>query len=136
MINKITLLGRVGKIDSKLLQSGKDVTNFSVATSEKYLDGQGVKQEKTTWHNCVVFGKLAIIARDYLQAGHIVYVEGKINHQEYVDNQQIKRHKTVVMVNEIKLLPQGGSKQNQQSNGNKPPQQAQQPFGLDDDIPF
>ena len=60
-VNKVILLGNLGKDpESRVTQSGADVASFSVATSEQWTDKQtGQKQERTEWHNCTAFGRLA-----------------------------------------------------------------------------
>lgn len=78
MINKATLVGRLGKdAETKTLESGINVINFTLATSEKYKDKQGEWQEQTEWHNVSMFSKSINIA-EYLLKGVLVYVEGKL----------------------------------------------------------
>jgi len=70
MVNKVTLIGRLGSDpEVKKLDNGNAVANFSLATSEKYKDKQGNKQENTEWHNIVLWGRLAEIAEKYLEKG-------------------------------------------------------------------
>lgn len=73
MINKVILLGRLGK-DPERISSG---TKFVVATSEKYTK-DGEKVEKTEWHNVIAFGKLGETCSVYLRKGSLIYIEGKI----------------------------------------------------------
>ena len=62
MINKVILIGRLGKDpEIKSTPSGTTVTKFSLATDEKFTDRSGEKQDRTEWHNIVTFGKLAEI---------------------------------------------------------------------------
>ena len=71
-VNKVILLGRLGK-DPELrsLESGTKVCTFSIATSENYTDREGQKQERTEWHNIVLWAKLAELADSYLSLIHI-----------------------------------------------------------------
>jgi single-strand DNA-binding protein len=69
-LNKAQLIGNLGKDpEIRYTQGGEPIANFSLATSEKWTDKQGNKQEKTAWHRVEVFGKAAQVCRDYLTSG-------------------------------------------------------------------
>jgi single-strand DNA-binding protein len=78
-VNKTILVGRLGKDpETRTFQDGGKVVNFSLATSDTWRDAQGVKQEKTQWHNIAIFNDaLAEVAERYLKKGALVYVEGQ-----------------------------------------------------------
>lgn len=103
MINKVTLLGNLGKDpEVKELENGKMV-KFSMATSESYKDREGNKQTKTEWHNIVVWGKLAEIAEKYLKKGSKLYLEGKITTRSWEDEGQTK-YMTEIVAREFTML--------------------------------
>ena len=78
-VNKVLLIGNLGRDpEVRYLPSGNPVANFSIATSENYTDRNGSKQERTDWHNIVVYGKQAELCGQYLKKGRQVYVEGRI----------------------------------------------------------
>lgn len=82
-MNKATILGNVGRDpDVKTMNSGDKVANFSIATSESWTK-DGERKEKTTWHNIVVWGKLADIVERYVHKGSKVLVEGMIEMRKY-----------------------------------------------------
>jgi len=123
MINKITLLGRVGK-DPETRQAGENkVTNFTLATTEKYKD-----KEDTQWHNIVIWGALSDIAEKYVKKGDLLYVEGKSTNRSWEDKDGNKRYTTEVVVRELKLMPKG--------QGNKAEQSAPAPQSESDALPF
>ncbi len=96
-VNKITLLGHVGKTpEVRYSQSGEAITSFSIATTEKWTDKSGQKQERTEWHSVSVFGKLAEIARDFVTKGKQVYVEGSLRTEEWKDKDGQPRKTTKV----------------------------------------
>ena len=135
MVNKIILIGRIGRIDDlKYTSSGNPVCSFSLATSEKLKDKSGNKQKKTKWHNCVAWMKLAEIASQYLKKGSLVFIEGKMTSRSWDDKTYIgvKRTTWEVVVNEIKLL--------ERKNEEKPEENHQQcsmdTYYTTDDIPF
>lgn len=77
-VNKVILLGRLGKDpETRVLDNGSKVCNFSLATSENYKDKDGNKKESAEWHNIVMWGKTAEFADKYLKKGSQVYLEGK-----------------------------------------------------------
>ena len=75
-VNKVIVLGNLGKDpDLRHLPNGDAVCNFSLATTESWKDKEGNKQDKTEWHNVVIFRKLAEIANEYLKKGRPVFIE-------------------------------------------------------------
>ena len=100
MYIKATLLGNVGKDpEIKTTSTGKKVATFSLATTEKY---SGVS--KTTWHNIVVWEKLAEICEKYVKKGSQLFVEGKISYRDYTDKNNVKHNITEIVASEVKLL--------------------------------
>lgn len=106
MINKLTLLGRVGQDpEIKRLENGTPVGRFSLATTEKWKDNNGDVKEETQWHNITVWKNLAEITEKYVKKGDILYVEGKLTYRKYTDKDGNEKQVTEVVANEIKLLP-------------------------------
>lgn len=104
MINKVILLGNVGADpEFRALDGGKKVARLRVATTERYTDQQGNKQEQTEWHSVTLWGGLADVADKYVHKGSQVYIEGKIRTREYEHNGE-KRYATEIMANDMKLL--------------------------------
>ena len=69
MLNKVTLIGHLGRDpETRYMTNGDAVCNFSVATSESWTDrNSGQRQERTEWHNIIMYRKLAEIAGQYLK---------------------------------------------------------------------
>ena len=104
MINKVILLGNVGaEPEVRALDGGKKVARIRVATTERYTDQQGKKQEQTEWHSGTLWGGLADVCDKYVHKGSQVYIEGKIRTREYEHNGE-KRYATEIMANDMKLL--------------------------------
>jgi len=128
-LNKATLIGRLGQDpDIKTFSGGASVTNFSIATSEKFKNKAGEQQEKTEWHNIQSWGKLGEICGQYLRKGSLVYIEGRIETREYEDKNNVKKYATSININEMKML---GSK----SDSNAPAQSKQSNIP-EKDLPF
>jgi single-strand DNA-binding protein len=97
MINKVTLIGNLGKDpEVKHLESGASVARFSVATNENYRDKEGNWQTRTEWHVVVVWRALAERAERDLKKGSLVYVEGKLRTRNYQDSNGVERSITEV----------------------------------------
>tara|TARA_R100000963_G_scaffold29150_1_gene20280 strand:+ start:746 stop:1210 length:465 start_codon:yes stop_codon:yes gene_type:complete len=107
-INKVILIGRLGaKPEYKQFDNGGSKARFNLATSEKWNDkNTGEKKERTEWHRVILWNKLADIGNQYLSKGSQVYIEGKLENEEYQDKQGITRRVTQVVVNSF-----GGSMQ-------------------------
>jgi single-strand DNA-binding protein len=136
-MNKQLLIGNLGKDpEVKATQNGKKVATFSLATSEKRGG-----EEQTTWHNLVLWEKLADLAEQYLKKGSKIYAEGRTVHRSYQDKDGQTKYITEVVVSEMKFL--GGNKaEGQQGNYTGGTQKAEaQPVGFggtdtEDDLPF
>ncbi len=108
-LNRVTLIGRLGK-DPELqrFESGAVKVTFSLATSESYMDREGIRREITEWHNIVMWRKLAEIAEQYLRKGNLVFLEGKLRTRSWDDQQGNKRYITEIECNNMIML--GGNR--------------------------
>lgn len=131
-VNKVILIGNLGRDpETRYSQAGNAVTTFSVATSETWTkDGQ--KQERTEWHNCVAFSRLAEIAGEYLRKGSKVYIEGKLQTDTYEKDGE-KRYSTKVNVRELQMLTSKREAPNGTPDSGHAPTPAPE---FEDDIPF
>ena len=145
MLNKVILIGRLGRDpETRFMPNGEAVCNFSVATSEKYTDKNGQRQEATEWHNVTMYRKLAEIAGQYLKQGSQVYIEGKIKSRKYTDKNGVERTAYEIIANEMKMLG-GRNDSGQQFDQHTPPEhpRRQEPAtpvapaeDIDNDVPF
>jgi single-strand DNA-binding protein len=106
-LNKVLLIGNLGRDpEIRYMQNGEAVANFSIATSESWKDKQtGQKQEKTEWHNIVMYRRLAEIAGQYLKKGSLVYIEGRLQTRKWQDKQTgADRYTTEIVADEMKML--------------------------------
>lgn len=103
-INKTILVGTLGKAPKiGQTQNGKDYANFSLATSKKWKDANGEKQEKTTWHNISVWGSLSKLCQ-YLDKGSKVYVEGELSYGTYKNKEGVEVPKTEIIASVIDII--------------------------------
>src|SRR3954449_4680044 len=110
MVNKVILIGNLGRDpEVRSTPSGQPVANFTLATSRRWRDKNGQKQEQTEWHTVVCWGKQAEIAGQYLTKGKQIYVEGRLQTRSWDDrNTGEKRYKTEVICDTFQMLGQRG----------------------------
>lgn len=114
-VNKVILVGNLGKDpELRYTPSGTAVVTFSLATTERYKDRDGNRQEKTDWHNIVAWRQLAEICGKYLHKGKQVYIEGKIQTRSYDDRDGNKRYITEIVADQMQML---GSRDDSQGGG-------------------
>ncbi|MGB5609107.1 single-stranded DNA-binding protein, partial [Eudoraea sp.] len=102
--NKVQLIGNVGNDpEMTVLENGKKVIRFSLATNENYKNAQGEKVQSTEWHNMVAWGKTAEIIEQYASKGKKIAIEGKLTTRSYESTEGEKRYITEVIVSEVLL---------------------------------
>src|SRR3954463_16189816 len=100
-VNKVILVGNLGADpEARTLNSGGEVVNMRVATSENWTDkASGERKEKTEWHNVVIFNEnLGRVAKNYLRKGSKVYLEGQIQTRKWQDQSGNDRYTTEVVL--------------------------------------
>ena len=103
--NRVQLIGNLGnKPEVIILDSGKKLAKFSVATNETYKNSVGEKVTDTQWHNIIAWNKTAEIIESYLDKGSEVMIEGKLTSRSYENENGEKRYITEVVCNEILML--------------------------------
>ena len=107
-LNKVMLIGNLGKDpELRFTPSGRAVAKFSLATSEQWTTPEGQRQDRTEWHNIVVWGKQAETCGQYLSKGRQVYIEGSIRSRQYDDKEGQKRWITEVVAQRVQFLGGG-----------------------------
>jgi single-strand DNA-binding protein len=148
-VNKVILIGNLGKDpEVKYTPQGTPVAKLTLATNERYKDKGGEWQDRTEWHNVVLWQRLAEIAGEYLKKGSKVYIEGRLQTRSWDDKQtNQKRYMTEVVANDLVLLggrSEGGEFARGAAVGNSFDQRTPEPEPAaaastpisDEDIPF
>ena len=137
MINKIILVGNVGKdVETKHFDDNQ-VSNFSLATSETYKDKNGEKQKQTEWHNVVLWGGLSKVTEKWVKKGDLIYIEGKIATRKWQDKEGNDRYTTEIVCSKLQML--GGKKETQDASRHPPalsPEDAPNNNSNSDNVPF
>jgi len=103
--NRTVLIGNVGAdVVLRHTPSGKPVVNLSLATHARRKDDEDV----TVWHRIVLWDRLAELAHRYVRKGQALYVEGPLNHRDWIDNQGVERRSTEITAREMIFLDQPG----------------------------
>lgn len=140
-VNKVILVGNLGKDpELRYTPSGTAVCTFSLATTERFKNKQGEQQDRTEWHNIVVWAGLAEICGKYLTKGKQIYLEGRLQYRSYDDRDGNKRYITEVVANEMQMLGRAGDQPDSGRSSSSSDDFSQAPpepqFNPDDDIPF
>lgn len=110
MFNQCNFIGRLGQDpEQRFTASGAPVTNFSIATSEKYKDQNGQVQEQTEWVNVVAWKQLAEICAKYLEKGKLVFISGKLQTRKWQDKNGQDRYSTEIVAQTMKMLDSPGN---------------------------
>jgi len=152
MLNKAILIGNLGADpETRYMQDGTCVCNIRIATTERFKDRNGERQERTEWHRVVLWSKLGEIANQYLRKGSLVYIEGKIETRKWQDRDGNDKYTTEIRAREMKMLcGKGEGAPRSSTPAEKPAEKtasspADDPFAdapafndvpVDDDIPF
>lgn len=142
-VNKVILVGNLGSDPQvRYTPGGQAVANFNIATSERFNNKNGEKEERTEWHRIVAWGKLAEICQQYLKKGKQVYIEGRLQTRQWEDQQGQKRQTTEIVAQNMQMLGRVGDTPG--GGGDFPPSQdfgsaepaPQGASTTDDDLPF
>ena len=132
-VNKAILLGRLGADpEIRYTSNGTAVANFRIATSERWNNPNGEKEERTEWHRIVAFGKLGEICGEYLAKGKQVYIEGRLQTRTWEDKDKNQRTTTEIIATVMQML---GSAGGGKTSDKEEPSSAEEP-AKDEDIPF
>lgn len=139
-VNKVIIVGNLGgDPDKRFTGSGAAVTTLNVATTDRWTDKSGQKQERTEWHRVVVWGQQAESCAQYLSKGRQVYVEGRLQTRQWDDKDGNKRYTTEVIAQRVQFLGSapGGRSDSTTDATATPPADMNPGFDAsDDDIPF
>ena len=139
MVNKVILVGNLGRDpEMRTTPSGQTLAKFSVATTRRWKDRDGNRQEATEWHNVVCWGRQAEVAGQFLTKGKQVYLEGRLQTDSWEDRESGKKmYRTEVVCENFQMLGSRGDGSGQQGPRSAPPADGNfDAAAEDDDIPF
>ena len=135
-VNKVILLGNVGKDPQIRDGNGQKFATFSLATTDKsYTKRDGtVMPERTEWHSIVANGSIVQVIERYVKAGTKLYIDGKLRTRKYTARDNTERQVTEVYVDSMELL--GGKPQEQNTNQQRYQNASQQNWESNDIMPY
>lgn len=141
-VNKVILVGTLGNDpETKTFANGGSVTQFSIATSESWVDkNSGERKEQTEWHKIVLNNQIGELAQKYLKKGSKVYIEGSLRTRKWTDQNGQDRYSTEIKGDKIQFLDSVKSDSQPQQQQQKSQGYGQQvnnsPADLGEDLPF
>src|SRR3989338_10172986 len=110
-LNKVFLIGNLNRDpELKSLPSGQSVVNLGLATNRMWKGKDGTTQKQAEFHNIVMFGRLAEIAKQYLQKGSMIMIEGRLQTRTWEGQDGKKNYKTEIIAEGMQMGPrQGGA---------------------------
>ncbi|MGK7095857.1 single-stranded DNA-binding protein [Acinetobacter baumannii] len=105
-VNKVILIGSLGKDpETKTFPNGGSLTQFSIATSDSWVDkNTGERKEQTEWHRIVLHNRLGEIAQQFLRKGSKVYIEGSLRTRQWTDQNGQERYTTEIRGDQMQML--------------------------------
>lgn len=99
-LNKVTLIGNLGADpEARSMNSGDEVVNLRLATTESWKDSDGNKKERTEWHSVAIFNQgLCKVAKNYLRKGSKCYIEGQLQTRKWTDQSGSDRYTTEIVL--------------------------------------
>lgn len=136
-LNKVMLIGQLGRdSETRVSPSNVSVTNFSIATENSYKGKDGNWVNETTWHNIVSFN-LSDYFKEVLKKGAKVYVEGRIQTDNYTDKEGNKKYSTKIISDRIIPLDRRGNDTSSSSSSSSSSEgESIMPDADAEDLPF
>jgi|SRR5664280_913679 single-strand DNA-binding protein len=104
-LNRVQLIGRLGKDpESRATATGKKVTQFSLAVSDRWKSAEGETKEHTEWVNIEAWGRLGEICQQYLRKGKLVFLEGRLRTDKFDDKSGETKYFTKVVALSMQML--------------------------------
>ena len=103
--NRVQLIGHLGmNPEIKILDSGKKLAKFTIATNETFKKANGEKVTETEWHQVIAWNKTAELVESFLQKGKEVAIEGKLTTRSWEDEDGKRKFMTEVVCSEVLFL--------------------------------
>lgn len=145
-LNKVTIIGNLGKDpEIRSTQQGKEIANFSIATSQRWKDkNSGEQREKSEWHRVVCFSEgLTKIIKQYVKKGSKIYISGALQTRKWTDSNGKDKYTTEIVMQgfDSQLIMLDGKKENNQNASQNNYNQDTKPSNynqdeLDSEVPF
>ncbi|MBN1146047.1 MAG: single-stranded DNA-binding protein [Anaerolineales bacterium] len=110
-LNRVQVIGNLGRDpETRFIPTGKQVTQFSVAVTDRWRDAEGEPKEKTEWFSMEAWGRLGEICQQYLKKGSLVFIEGRLR-TDIVGEGEDRKYYTKVVVQRMQMLDRKGEEE-------------------------
>ena len=135
-VNRVMIAGNLGRDpESGETREGRPWVRLRVATNRSWRDPDGTRHEETDWHSVKVFGSPAEACRRFLRTGREVFVEGRLHHYSWEDQNKERRWSTEIVAHNVQFL--GGSRGDRSpEDGSLPPPDSEAPLGVGGERPL
>lgn len=126
-MNLAIVIGNLGADPDLRYTKDKDgtaVANFNIATTEKWKNKDGEKQESTEWHRIVAWDKQAEVCAEYLSKGDKVCVRGTIKTRKWTDDNDVERYTTEIHASQVEFLNTKGKDDSDNAKGKEDSKEA------------
>ncbi|MDD5084127.1 MAG: single-stranded DNA-binding protein [Candidatus Moranbacteria bacterium] len=143
-VNKVILVGRLTRDpEIRTTPSGQTVATIGLATSDRWNDKNGQKQERTEFHRVVLWGRIAEIAGQYLTKGQEAFFEGRLQTQTFTGKDGVERKMVEIVADSMQLgsraqgtsAPSGSAPRQTAPAQQRPAPQARQQSPVEEEIP-
>ena len=136
-VNKAILIGILGADpEIRYTPSGRAVTSLRIATNEVWKDKDGQQQERTEWHNIVLWDKLAEISAEFLKKGSYIYIEGRLQTRAWEGQDGVQRRTTEIVAQRMQMLDKKGAEPEVPFGSEEPQVEEGSEISGDSDLPF
>ena len=124
-LNRVQLIGRLGRDpETRFTPKGTKVCQFSIAVDRHWRGAEGEAKERTDWFTIEAWGRLGEICQEYLGKGRLVYIEGRLQTDQY-DKEGEKHYRTKVVASTMQMLDR---KPEEEEPVPPPPEEEEFPF--------
>jgi single-strand DNA-binding protein len=103
-LNRVQLIGRLGRDpETRFTSKGSKICQFSIAVDHRWRGSDGETKERTNWFNVEAWGRLGEICQEYLGKGRLVYIEGRLQTDQYEKDGE-KRYITKIIASSMQML--------------------------------
>lgn len=121
MLNKIILIGNLTRdVELRYTPSGSAIAKFGLAVNRAWKDrNSGEKREEVCYIDINIFGRSAEVANQHLSKGKRILVEGRLQFDQWQDQEGQKRSKHSISAESFQFLDTKGDNQGGGYNNNQ-----------------
>jgi len=117
-LNRVMLIGNLTRDpELRYTPAGMAVVSFGLATNRTWITKQGERKEDAQFHRIVAWNKLAELCSQLLSKGRRVYVDGRIQYRDFMDQENNKKQIAEIIIDDMIILDNKGSNNDREVSG-------------------